>query len=135
MSKAMPSIQKYMSTQPHTINADVTLDKAEAMMREYRIRHLPVLRGGKLIGILSDRDLKMVETFKDVDPTQIKVEEACSVDPQMATPSSKLDEVCSEMANHKYGCVLVTDNNKLVGIFTWIDALNAMREILNQRFH
>lgn len=135
MSKAMPSISKYMTTQPHTVNSEVSLAKAEEIMREHRIRHLPVLNAGKLVGILSDRDVKMVQTFKDVDPTKVKVEEACSSDPQTASPEARLDEVCIEMANHKYGCVLVVDNKKLVGIFTWIDALKAMQEILNQRFH
>ena len=133
--KSMPSIQKYMTSAPHTVGADVTLDKASKTMGELRVRHLPVLRGGKLVGILSDRDVQMVETFKDVDPREVKVEEAYTPDPYLTSPSARLDEVCDKMAAHKYSCVLVVDNNKLVGIFTWVDALNAMKEILSQRFH
>jgi len=124
-----------MTTIPHTVGADATLDKASKMMSELRVRHLPVLSGGKLVGILSDRDIQMVETFKDVDPTQVKVEEAYTPDPYMTSPSARLDEVCEKMAAHKYSSVLVVDNQKLVGIFTWVDALNAMNEILGQRFH
>lgn len=131
--KAIPALEKYMTTTPHTIGADQTLDKAEKMMREYRIRHLPVLDGGKLVGIISDRDVKLVETLKDVDPRQVTVDEAYSPDPYITSPKSPLSEVCREMANHKYGCALVCDNHKLVGIFTWIDALNALTELMETR--
>lgn len=131
--KSIPTIQKYMTVMPHTVNADATLDKAEHMMSEYRVRHLPVLKAGKLIGIITDRDVKMVETFKDVNPKEIKVEDACTFDPFITNPQAHLSEICKEMAAHKYSCVLVTDNNKLVGIFTWVDALNALNELLETR--
>ncbi len=45
MSKAIPSVQKYMTTSPHTIGEDQPMAVAHQMMREYKIRHLPVLRG------------------------------------------------------------------------------------------
>jgi acetoin utilization protein AcuB len=52
MSKAIPSVQKYMTTSPHTVGADQTLAHAHSVLREHRIRHLPVLRGGQLVGKL-----------------------------------------------------------------------------------
>ncbi len=131
--KAIPSISKYMTTVPKTIGSEQSLAKASELMNEMRIRHLPVLHGGKLVGILSDRDVKLVETFKDVDPQEVKVEEAYSPDPYIASPNSSLADVCAEMAAHKYGCALVVDNHKLVGIFTWVDALNAFNELLSTR--
>lgn len=131
----MPTIQKYMTMAPHTIGAEQSLAKAEKFMREYGIRHLPVLQGGRLVGILSDRDVKLVETFRDVDPEKVTVEDAYTPDPYITRPDAPLDEVSTAMMERKYGCVLVADNKKLVGIFTWIDALRAMSEILNQRFH
>lgn len=131
--KAIPTVSKYMTTQPHTIGSDQTLVKAEKMMREYQIRHLPVLKGGELVGILSDRDLKLIETLKDVDPETVMVDEAFTPDPFVISPSSDLSEVCAEMASHKYGCALVCDNHKLVGIFTWVDALHAFNELLETR--
>lgn len=133
--KSMPTIQKYMTMAPHTIGAEQSLAKAEKFMREYGIRHLPVLQGGRLVGILSDRDVKLVETFRDVDPEKVTVEDAYTPDPYITRPDAPLDEVSTAMMERKYGCVLVADNKKLVGIFTWIDALRAMSEILNQRFH
>ncbi|MGE4131126.1 MAG: CBS domain-containing protein [Bdellovibrionales bacterium] len=131
--KSIPSIQKYMTTLPHTIGADQPLAKAEEMMREYRVRHLPVLQAGQLVGILTDRDVKLVETFADVDPKTVKVEEAYSPDPYITSPDASLKDVCDHMAAKKFGCVLVCQNKKLVGIFTWIDALNAMGDLLDTR--
>lgn len=133
MSKAVPQISKYMTAFPHTVGADQPIAKAQKMMTEYRVRHLPVLRGGKLIGVITERDVQLVETFKDVNPETLIVEEAYTPDPYITAPDSPIDEVCAEMANHKYGCVLVVDNKKLVGIFTWVDALRAMGELFKTR--
>lgn len=133
--KAMPTVQKFMTTQPHTIGSDQTLVKAEKMMREHQIRHLPVLKAGRLIGILTDRDIKLVETLNGVDPENVKVEEAFTENPYVTKPSAPINEVCAMMAENKYGCALIEDNQKLVGIFTWIDALNALNDLLKQRYH
>lgn len=131
--KTIPPIQKYMTAMPHTIGNDQNLTKAHEVMREFKIRHLPVLKAGKLVGIITDRDLALVEALRDVDPNTVLVEDACTPDPYLVAPNAKLNEVCEEMARHKYGSVLIVDNNKLVGIFTWVDALNAFSELLETR--
>ncbi len=131
--KAIPTVSKYMTTLPHTIGSDQNLIKAEKMMAELRVRHLPVMNGGKLVGILSDRDLRLVESFQDVDPEKVTVEEAYTPEPFIISPTSSLTDVCSEMASKKMGCALVCDRQELVGIFTWVDALNAFSELLTTR--
>ncbi len=131
--KSIPTIDKYMTSAPTTIGAEQSLEKASKLMHEHRFRHLPVLKGGQLVGILSDRDIKMVTSLKDVDPEKVTVEEALSSDPFSVSPKAALNEVCSQMAEHKYGSVLVIDNHKLVGIFTWVDALYAFQELLDTR--
>ena len=133
MSKPIPTVQKYMTYVPKSIGFDQPLQKAMEYMRELRIRHLPVLKGGKLVGILTDRDVSLVMGFKDADASTMKVEEAFTPDPYFTSPEAKLDEVAAEMAEHKYGCAIVVDNNKLVGIFTEVDALRALSELLQSR--
>lgn len=123
-------IEEFMTPHIHTVGADMPLAKAAQMMRQYGIRHLPVLEAGKLIGIITDRDIKSVEGLKDVDPTQVLVRDAMTEPPFSVSPRAPLADVCIEMANHKYGSALVVDQHKLVGIFTWIDALKAMSGIL-----
>jgi acetoin utilization protein AcuB len=131
--KTIPSVDKYMTTKLHTIGSEQPLEKAEKMMAEHRIRHLPVLEGGELVGILSDRDIKLVESFKDVNPREVTVAEAYSQEIYKVAPSALLTEVAKEMAHHKYGSALVLDNQKLVGIFTWVDALNGLAEVLDSK--
>ncbi len=133
MTKSIPSIQKYMTTNPHSVGPDQTLAKAGEMMRTHNIRHLPVLDGGKLIGIITDRDLKFVETFKDVDAHRAKLSDFSVSEVFTVKPSAQLDEVCDIMAERKLGSAIVMDNEKLVGIFTWVDALKAMSELLHTR--
>lgn len=120
------SVQKFMTAMPHTIGKDQPLARAEKMMRDLRVHHLPVLDGGRLVGILSDRDIKLVETLKDVDPQTVLVEEAFTPDPYIVSPTTTLKEVCATMAEKRYGCALIEENHKLVGIFTWVDALRAL---------
>ena len=106
---------------------------AHGIMREFHCRHLPVLTGGKLVGLLSDRDLSLLETLRDVDPKKVLVEDAMTADPYTVSPDTALDEVVAAMAEHKYGCAVVMQNNKLVGIFTTVDACRAFAEMLHGR--
>jgi acetoin utilization protein AcuB len=133
MTKAIPQIQRYMSTTPLTINSELTLINAKQYMQEHHIRHLPVMEQGHVVGILSEKDIDYIQTFKGVDLNKEKVEDAMTEDPYIVEADSHLDDVCEYMAKNKIGSVLVQDNKKLVGIFTWIDALNAMSELLHKR--
>lgn len=133
MSKAIPSVQKYMTKVPKSIGFDRPLSHAMEVMRDLRIRHLPVLKGGKLVGILTDRDIKLVTSFEKVDPAKMTVDEACTFDPYLTSPTSPLNEVVAHMADKKYGCAIVVDNDKLVGILTEVDVCRALAELLETR--
>jgi acetoin utilization protein AcuB len=133
MSKAIPPIDRYMTTSVHTIGHDQRLAQAHKLMRKFHIRHLPVLQGGKLVGVLSDRDLNLIETLRDVDPEQVLVEEAMTPTVYKVSPKAVLDEVVREMAHHKYGCAVVEDSGRVVGVFTTVDALRAFADVLETR--
>jgi acetoin utilization protein AcuB len=131
--KPIPTISKYMTTSPHTIGADQAMAQAHKMMRTNRIRHLPVLSGGKIVGVVSDGDLHLIETLKDVDPEEVKVEDAMTQVPYAVSPETPLDDVVKNMAEHKYGSAVVVANGKVVGIFTTVDACRAFAEMLHGR--
>ena len=133
MSKPIPTVQKYMTTSPHTIGDDQPMAVAHRMMREHHVRHLPVLRGSKIVGLVSDRDLNMVETLVDVDPRKVLVSEAMSQDPYVVSPEASLDEVVSTMAEKKYGSAVIAQHDKVVGIFTTVDACRAFADLLQTR--
>lgn len=133
--KSIPHVDRYMTTSPHTIGVDQPLSAAHAMMGKHKIRHLPVLAAGKLVGILTDRDLHLVESLKDVDPEKVAVEDAMSGVVYSVTPHAALDEVAAEMAEHKYGCAVVMDNGHVVGVLTTVDLARSLAEVLRARFH
>ncbi len=131
--KAIPVIQKYMTYIPKSIGCDQTLAQANDLMKKLKVRHLPVVRGGKLVGILSESDINFVLQFKEADPKVMTVEEAYTADPYFTSPTTPLDEVVSLMAKKKYGCAIIVDNNKVVGIFTEVDAYKALSDLLETR--
>jgi len=133
MTKSIPHIKKYMTADVQTIGDEQPMSVAHRLMREQHIRHLPVLHQGKLVGILSDRDLRLVETLQDVDPTKVTVNEAMTPDPYVVGPEAELDEVVSTMASKKYGSAVISDNGKVVGIFTTVDACSAFADLLTTR--
>lgn len=133
MTKAIPTIQRYMTTGIHSVGVDQTLAKAHDMMREHHIRHLPVLSGGKLVGMLTDRDLHLVESLKDVDPKEVKVDDAMSTTVYSVEPDAPLDEVVATMGEKKLGSAVVMQNSKVVGIFTTVDLCRAFAELLHTR--
>ena len=133
MSKPIPTIQKYMTTSPHSIGIEQPLTVAHTMMQEHGIRHLPVLHGGKLLGMLTDRDLRLVESLVGVDPSEVKVEDAMSTVVYSVSPETPLDEVVSTMGEHKYGSAVVMQNMKVVGIFTTVDVCRTLAELLQTR--
>lgn len=130
MTKSMPQVLNYMSTNVQTIGDDQSMLMAHRLMRQERIRHLPVLRQGKLVGLLSDQDLNLVETLSTVDPKLVVVSEAMQADPLVVAPDTPLAEVVSTMAEHKFGAAVVCDQHKVVGIFTTVDACLALAVLL-----
>lgn len=129
--KTMPQILKFMTPMPQTIGRDIPVKTAINMMREFQIRHLPVQEGGRLVGVLTDRDLKLAASLSG--SADLKVEEVMTEEPYTVKPETTLDEVVREMAEHKYGCAIVQqDNGKVVGIFTAVDGLRVLGEQMEQ---
>jgi acetoin utilization protein AcuB len=133
MSKPIPTIQKYMTTSPHSIGVDQSLAQAHAFLKKHEIRHLPVLSGGALVGILTERDLSLIESLRNVDPKQVTVEEAMTSSVYSVSPDAMLDEVVGTMSEKKYGSAVVMQNGKVVGIFTTVDVCRALADLLHSR--
>ncbi len=133
MTKPIPSIEKHMTASPHAIGVTQPLSLAYTLMKQHDIRHLPVLDGGALVGLLSVRDLHLIGSLKDVNPTKVRVKVAMSTEVYSVSPTTPLDEVVSAMADHKYGCAVVMHQGKVVGIFTTIDVCRAFAELLSKR--
>jgi acetoin utilization protein AcuB len=133
MSKPIPSISKYMTTTPRTVAGNTTLAAAGRLMQELNIRHLPVVDDGQLLGVITDRDIKYVESFSFVVPADVPIRGAMTEKPYTVTPETPMDEVVATMAEQKYGSAIVVQNGHVVGVFTTVDACRALSELLGTR--
>ena len=109
------------------------MSEAHQMMREHRIRHLPVLEAGQLVGIVTERDLHLIETLPDSDPDEVTVEEAMSQEVYAVGLDDSVDGVVEKMAERKYGSVVVLNpRGGVEGIFTTVDALQVLADVLRR---
>jgi acetoin utilization protein AcuB len=130
MAKAQIPVKRYMTEMPHSIGSEQTLAAAHELMRKHKVRHLPVLHGGKLVGILSLRDLHLVETLQDVDPAFVRVDEAMTEAPYTVSPDADLGAVAARMADQKLGCAIVVEHDRVTGVLTTVDTLRALADAL-----
>ena len=107
MSAQTLTMSEVMTPSPHSIGREQTLAMAHDLMRAEGVRHLPVLHGGKLVGLVSLRDLHLVETLPGTVPATTRVEEAMSPDVFAVSPTAGLRDVARTMADRKLGSVVV----------------------------
>jgi CBS domain-containing protein len=125
------TVQQFMTSEPREVAADMPLVEAQLLMRSLRVRHLPVVRGSAPIGVLSQRDVLLMETLQDASPEASTVDEAMRAEPYLVAPHTPLGEVVQTMWAEKLGCALVVDaDGALAGIFTRSDALRALTLLL-----
>jgi acetoin utilization protein AcuB len=122
-----------MTANPVTVGRTSTLAEAHRLMREHAVRHLPVLDdAGELCGIVSERDLHLIETLTDASPEDARVEDAMVERPFVVTGDTALDEVVEIMGEHKYGSVVVMGRGGVEGIFTAVDACEVLAQIVRR---
>jgi len=128
-----PEIRNYMTAAPYTISPATSLSKAVKTMREHKVRHLPVVDRDKVIGVLSQRDILIMESLPGVNPTEVRVEEAMVRDVFTAGPQTPVGEVVETMIDRKLGSTIVAEDGHVLGVFTTTDALRALRDLLEPR--
>lgn len=123
------TVQNFMSSLPRTIGAEQSLKKAMDIMQEHQIRHLPVLKEHKLVGVLTERDIAVARNFQG--SAELRVEGVMMPMTYSVKPETPLEEVAQHMSEHKIGSVIVQNHvGEVVGIFTANDALRALSEII-----
>lgn len=130
MSRHALPVRSYMTPSPHAIDAEASMPEAQRLMRVYHLRHLPVLRGGVLCGIVTERDLLLAETLIGFDTRRVPVTEAMT-DPVFSVfATDPLSHVATELGKRKLGCAVVLEDDKIVGILTTTDICFALAEVL-----
>jgi acetoin utilization protein AcuB len=117
-------MKQLMTPFPHAIDRDAGVLEARRVMLEHRIRHLPVVHHHDLVGLLSDRDLKLMlgPEFDYPDPRELTVADVMVEAPYVVDLDTPLRTVLRHMADAHIGTALVTKSGRLAGIFTATDA-------------
>jgi acetoin utilization protein AcuB len=128
-----PVVREFMTSSPLTVGRSSSLAAASQLMRKHHVRHLPVLNGGLIEGVLSERDLLLLETMPGVNPTVVRVEEAMVQDVFTVGPETPVGEAIETMIDRKLGSAIVCDGERVLGVFTTVDALRALHHLLERR--
>jgi acetoin utilization protein AcuB len=131
-------VGKRMTRDPKTVGPDDPLTRAADIMRKFRINHLPVVEEGKLVGILSDTDLRNVSLtgeritgpgepqVRDRHVREVMIQEVWSL-----TPEDSVEDALLIIQRKKFGALPVLAGDRLVGIITKIDLINAFIDVLD----
>ncbi len=129
MKPIMP-VEEFTTPNPVTATEDMPIDELRQMMQEFGVRHLPIVRGSRVVGIVSDRDVRVVQGLSLEHSIQVRAGDIMAGDPVTVTAGTPLDEVAYTMSDRKIGSVIVyEDSGEFLGIFTVTDALNALIEV------
>jgi CBS domain-containing protein len=136
--------RELMTENPATLTAQATIVEAWDLMRELEIRHVPVIEGGALVGMLSDRDLARVDIA-----SLLTAEGAGAAGPDLGTPiaglmstdvisvqpETELSDVIDLLVESRVGALPVVDpdTRAVVGIVSYIDVLRALQDQLEEQ--
>jgi CBS domain-containing protein len=119
----MFAVSQFMTKDPRRISFDVTLADAHKALQLAHTRHLLVVDGSHLVGVVSLADLYFAE--RGSDGRKLTVKNAME-QPMTVSPGTPLEKVAEQMAKAKVSAVVVVDAAKIAGIFTTVDALRAL---------
>jgi CBS domain-containing protein len=132
----IPPVKSVMTPFPWFIHIGDPLARAKEVMEQQGIRHLPVTEGDEPVGVVTARDIRLLESAIQ-DPQRraaLSVRDACVLEAFVVETSEPLDRVLLEMARHHVGSVLVVKGKKLAGIFTVTDVCRSYGEFLRAMF-
>ena len=127
----MLQVKDSMTREVATLSPEDTAKTALALCRERRIRHLPVLEDGRLVGIASDRDFRAAAPpFGDPDRAvalaEIRVGEVMAREVVTVASDDPIEQAANTMRERRIGCLPVIEDGELVGIITASDVMDAL---------
>jgi CBS domain-containing protein len=119
-------VSERMTRNPIHVRLADTLASARTIMRAEGFKHLPVVETKRVLGVISDRDLR--QHAPDLD--HILVETAMTADPVTVAPDTSIEQAASLLLLKRIGCLPVVQEGALVGIITATDLLRALLDIV-----
>ncbi|HVN29824.1 MAG TPA: CBS domain-containing protein [Candidatus Binataceae bacterium] len=118
-------ISRLMTYGAGTVSSSDTLRKAADMMKRGGYRRVPVVDNDRLVGIVSERDIRAHNGYLDIT----KVSAVMTCEPKTVTPHMSVEDAARLMIEHKIGGLPVLEDGKLVGIITTTDVLKAFLKV------
>ncbi|MBW1708767.1 MAG: CBS domain-containing protein [Deltaproteobacteria bacterium] len=122
-------VQKFMNREVFTVPVTASIEEAAALIKEHDIRHLPVVEGEKLIGLVTEGEIRGA-----IFPAMIEdigVKDLMMSDPITVHPETLLEDAVRLVYRHKIGCLPVVDEDRnLKGIITVVDMLASLIELM-----
>jgi acetoin utilization protein AcuB len=119
-------VRDVMTRQVLTIDPYTPCDTARRVMEDKAIRHLPVLAGGRLVGMVSDRDVRSAAAGGASTP----VSRIMTRDPVTVSSATRVEDAARRMLDGRFGSLPVVDGDALVGIVTYTDLLRAFVDVI-----
>lgn len=134
--KKMPLLATVMSPFPYSIDLDASFDEACELMGHHNVRHLPVTHEHAIVGVITDRDMTSAINFHSSSASagSLSVRDLYMSDPYIVSVDEPLDKVLLTMAERHIGSAIVTKADKLVGMFTSVDACRSFGDYLHELF-
>lgn len=109
-------VSEIMTREPSSLTPDATLGEAATLMKQQDCGSIPVVDGGRLIGIVTDRDIVVRVVASGRDPKTVRVSEAMTADPVTIGADSDIDEAQRVMADRQIRRLPVVEDGRLVGL-------------------
>ena len=133
-------VRDYMTSEPQTLGVEHSLLDAVLLLRRANLRHIPITEDGRLVGLLSDRDVARVapslltpllpeeynRVFEDTPLGKVMTR-----NPLRTSPDTPLVEAVDLLFVNRVGCLPVLEEGKLIGIITISDMLRALHDLIS----
>jgi CBS domain-containing protein len=133
--KKIPHVGSVMTPFPYFVDTDDNAANVERLMGEHHIHHIPVQQDGRVVGIVSERDLYHLgdRFLPKTDKTRVRARDIM-VDPYVVAFDMPLNDVALEMAKRHIGSAIVLHHEKLAGILSATDICRILAEIFESEF-
>jgi len=111
-------VRHAMTESPHTAKPDMTAADAAGLMKQFDIGVVPVVEDGRLVGLVTDRDVVLRVVASRRDPDEVKLGDILTRSPATVTPDTQLSEARDLMAEHRVRRLPVLKGEDLVGILS-----------------
>ncbi|MDI6868179.1 MAG: CBS domain-containing protein [Coprothermobacterota bacterium] len=135
-------VKNHMTPNPITVEPNTPIFEALNLMKKHRIKQLPVVEDGKLLGLVTERDLLTVSpspattlSIYEINYllSRMTVKEVMIKSPARISPDATIEEAAVIMREYRFGSLLVMEGENLVGIITESDLFEALIKIFGFR--